>query len=215
MSGRRSVVVVGASAGGVEALRVLVGTLRPDLGAPVYVVLHLPPRGPHALPDILARASTVPAVSATDGRVGRPGTVYVAPPDFHLLLGPGGVMTLSQDPEIDGHRPSVDALFRSAAALPDARVVAVLLTGSGNDGSAGLVAVDAAGGVSIVQDPDEARYPSMPTQARQAVPRAIVCRSDQLGPLVTAFVRDEGLTMQEYRAPDPAEEPAITAPPDS
>lgn len=161
---RRDIVVVGASAGGVEVLRALVAELPPDIAAAAFVVLHVAATGRSILPDILTRAGGPPAAHAEDGERIENGRIYVAPPDRHLLLSQDTV-SLGDGPKEHGHRPAVDALFRSAARSHEARVVGVVLSGALDDGAAGLRAIKQHGGLTLVQDPEEARYPAMPRAA--------------------------------------------------
>lgn len=158
------VVVVGASLGGVEALGALVAGLPADLPAAVCVVQHLPPEADSRLPAILGRAGPLPVAHPRDGEAMAPGRVYVAPPGRHLEVRPG-VLALTDGPRENGSRPAADVLFRSAARHYGPRAVGVVLTGSLDDGSAGLVAIRAVGGVGVVQDPADAACPDMPLSA--------------------------------------------------
>jgi len=158
------IVVIGASAGGIEALSQIVELLPEDLPAAVLVTVHLAPDAHSALPAILGRKGLLPAVELEDGMPLGQGRLYVAPPNRHLLIDDGHIR-LSRGPRENGHRPAIDPLFRSAARTYGARVVAVILSGNLGDGTLGLKSVHAHGGVAIVQDPDDALHPSMPTHA--------------------------------------------------
>src|SRR5689334_1644509 len=154
------IVVVGGSAGAMEALSVLCGSLPADLGAAVLVVMHLPSTGTSHLATILDRRGPLPAAVARDGDLPEPGRISVAAVDHHLLLCDGRV-EVSRGPRENLHRPSIDVLFRSAAES-GAQTVAVLLSGLRNDGVAGLIAVKDAGGTTIVQEPEDALFPALP-----------------------------------------------------
>jgi two-component system chemotaxis response regulator CheB len=163
MSGR-DIIVVGTSAGGVEALRTLVGGLPADFPGSVFIVMHTAPDSPGVLAQILDRSGPLPAANAANRARIRPGHIYVAPPDRHLLLEPG-LMRVTHGPKENRFRPAVDPLFRSAAQTYGPRVVGVILTGGLDDGASGLWAVKQLGGMAVVQNPEEAFMPSMPLSA--------------------------------------------------
>jgi two-component system chemotaxis response regulator CheB len=165
---RRDIIVIGASAGGVEALQALVAGLPRNLPAAVCVVNHVSGRSPGVLDRILARAGRLPAELARHGAPITPGRIYVARPDHHLFLR-DGVLQVTRGPRENRCRPAIDVLFRSAASTHGPRVIGVLLTGLLDDGTAGLRAVKAAGGMTIVQDPEDAPFGDMPRNALKAV----------------------------------------------
>ena len=164
----RDTIVIGTSAGGVQALITLVAALPAHLPAAVFIVLHLSPNGHSLLPTILARDSRLPVAHAVDGEPIRHGRVYVAPPDQHLLVEDGRVK-LVHGPKENFHRPSIDALFRSAARWAGSRVIGVVLTGALDDGKVGMRAIKKRGGITIVQDPKDAAFPSMPMSVMQEI----------------------------------------------
>jgi two-component system, chemotaxis family, protein-glutamate methylesterase/glutaminase len=157
-------VAVAASAGGVEALRAFVAALPADLDAVVLVCLHSSPAGPSVLPGILSRAGQLPARHPRDGEPLRGGQILVAPPDRHLTVTTDTVRVLA-GPRENGHRPAADVMFRSVAASFGAAAAAAVLSGTMDDGAAGLRAVRAAGGLTLVQDPATAAFPGMPMAA--------------------------------------------------
>jgi two-component system, chemotaxis family, protein-glutamate methylesterase/glutaminase len=169
MPDSRDMVMIGASAGGVEALTKLVRALPSGYAGTLFVVLHIAPEGTSVLSQILNRAGPLQAYPAREGELPRPGHIYVATPNSHLLIGDDGRIALSSGPKENGHRPAVDPLFRSAAAVYGPRAVGVVMSGSRDDGTAGLSAIKAAGGMAIVQDPSEALAPSMPLGAIEHV----------------------------------------------
>ncbi len=182
----RDIVVVAASAGGVEALRGLLSRLPGPIPATLLVVLHVPAVGGKVLPRILGRAGLLPASAAADGEVPLPGHVYVAPPDCHLLLVEDKIR-LSHGPRHNGHRPAADPLFISAALSGGPYTIAVVLSGTLDDGAAGAAAVEQRGGVVVVQDPGESAYDGMPRAAIAATRHAKVLRLPELA----AFVDQE------------------------
>ncbi|MFD8495418.1 chemotaxis protein CheB [Amycolatopsis sp. NPDC059657] len=181
---------MGASAGGVETLRTLVASLPVDFPGHVLIVMHLPPGTRSALPIILDRAGPLRAVVARHGARLVPGTIYVAPPDRHLLLATDHLL-LSHGPTENGHRPAINALFRSAAVAAGSRAIGVVLTGVLDDGAAGLQAISARGGVAVVQDPGDALYAGMPEAALRLTAADHVLRAAKIGPLLTTLVRQE------------------------
>lgn len=182
--------MIGASAGGVETLRRVVRGLPADLPAAVCVVLHLAPGSPSALAGILDRVGPLPCRRAINGDPLRSGQIVVAPPDRHLTITAGRI-GLDVGPRENGHRPSVDVLFRSAAAWGDGRVVGVVLSGTRDDGTAGLAVIKARGGATIVQDPEEALYAGMPESALAHVAVDAVATSDQIPGVIVRMVRQE------------------------
>jgi two-component system chemotaxis response regulator CheB len=162
------IVVVGFSAGGIEPLLRLVGALPADFPGAVCIVHHFPPQSISALPNILQRASALSVAQAVDGEPVVPGRVYVARPDQHLLV-TGGSIRLTNGPREQGHRPAIDPLFRSAARAYGPRVAGVILSGTLDDGTVGLIEIKARGGLALVQQPEEAAYPGMAMSALRNV----------------------------------------------
>ena len=161
LAGRVGAVVIGTSAGGVEALSVILPALPATFRPPVFVVLHLPRERPSLLTHIFESRCAVPRREAEDKEPIEAGTVYFAPPDYHLLIERDGTLALSRDDQVNFSRPSIDVLFESAAEAYHARLLGVILTGANSDGAAGLAAVRSAGGIAVVQDPAEAQAAAM------------------------------------------------------
>lgn len=164
----RDIIVIGASAGGVQALKQLVAGLPADFPATVCVVLHIPPSSVSRLPEILTRAGPLPARHPTQGSPIRKGQIYVAPPNQHLLINDGR-LELSAGPREQRTRPAINPLFRSAALAYGPRVIGVVLTGTLDDGTAGLWEIKQRGGTTVVQEPRDADHPDMPRNALEQV----------------------------------------------
>jgi two-component system, chemotaxis family, protein-glutamate methylesterase/glutaminase len=186
----KDIIVIGSSAGGVEALSRLCASLPADLPATVFIAQHLSPSARSVLPQLLDRAGPLPVLSPVDGQAFERGHIYVASPDHHLLVRPDKVL-IRRGPHENRTRPTVNALFRSAALAYGSRVIGVVLTGLLDDGTDGLIAIKAAGGTSVVQDPADAEWPSMP---RNAVKRDHV---DRVVPLAGLGAALAGLVQEE------------------
>lgn len=210
-----AVVAVVASAGGVEALSSFVSSLPSPFGAAVLVVLHIPPHGPSVLPGILARAGSLPAYHPADGDPLERDVIYVAPPDRHLTVSDGVVRVLP-GPRENGHRPSADALLRSAAEAFGTRSAGVVLSGTMDDGAAGLRAIRLFGGLAVVQDPSEAAFPGMPDAAIEAAETAVVSPVRDIGKRLSEWLAEVGkpspqeATMSVDDPPDEEHEGEVT-----
>ena len=167
-------VVIGTSAGGVDALSVLLPALPAGLRAAVFVVIHLPRQRPSHLVGIFQPKCALPVREAQDKESVVPGTVYFAPPDYHLLVDRGPAIALSVDDLVNFSRPSVDVLFESAADVYGSRLLGIILTGASQDGAAGLQAIRRAGGKTIVQEPATAQVPVMAEAALKQGPADFV-----------------------------------------
>lgn len=194
-------VVIGASAGGVQALNELVEGLPPNLPAAVFIVLHIPADAPSLLPAILARVSKLDINHAKNGEPIEPGRIYIAPPDHHLLIEQRHVR-LVHGPKENLHRPSIDALFRSAARWAGPRTIGVILTGARDDGKAGMRAIKERGGLAIVQDPAEAPYPSMPLSVLQDMKVDYSLPLRQIAPLLAKLSRQPADEEGRYPVPE-------------
>jgi two-component system, chemotaxis family, protein-glutamate methylesterase/glutaminase len=206
----RDIVVVGASAGGLEAVTEMVRNLPPDYSGSLFVVIHFPSFVTSTLPRILSRASPLPARHAVHGEPIEPGRIYVASPDCHLQLSDGRVR-LTRGPKENGSRPAVDPLFRSAAHNYGPRVVGIVLSGNLNDGTAGLLAIKQAGGIAVVQSLKTALYQGMPQSALEHVTTDYVVAPAEMGAILSQLARQpvqsrEVTTMSEDVAPDGIDE---------
>ena len=187
---RKDIVVIGASAGGMEALQKLVARLPADLPATLFVVWHLSPGLKSILPSVLNRAGPLRALHPQDGDRIEPGRIYVAPNDHHMLLEKGYVR-ITKGPKENRFRPAVDPLFRSAAYVYGPRTIGVVLTGALDDGTAGLWTIKLRGGTAIVQEPADALIRSMPLNALEHTAADYQKPADEIGPLIARLVREE------------------------
>jgi len=187
-SSGHDVVVIGASAGGVDALSRIAAGLPRDLPAAVFVAIHTGARFSN-LPEILSARGPLPAAHALHGELIVPGRIYVAPPDVHLSV-QAGYVNVTRGPKENGHRPSIDVLFRTASKAYGARVVAVVLTGHLDCGTAGLLSVKARGGLAVVQDPQDEDATSMPESAIAHVRTDHVVPLAQMAPLIQQLVAE-------------------------
>lgn len=181
------VIVVGASAGGVSAVRALLEALPANCLAVVMIVLHLPRDRPSQAAELFAQYCALPVAEAEDKAPLTPSTVWIAPPDYHLMVEDRDTMSLSLDEPVLFSRPAIDPLFESAAAVFADRVLAILLTGASNDGSEGVAAIRAGGGQAWVQQPEEASSPMMPASALAYAGADAVLTLDQMRVRLRSF----------------------------
>ena len=200
----RDVIVIGASAGGVEAVQALLRALPADLPAGVAVVIHRSPMFESRLPFVLSRNARLPVHEPADGQPFERGNIYAAPRDQHMLV-EDGVFRLTRGAKEHRTRPAIDPLFRTAAKWFGNRVVGVVLSGLGGDGVSGLISISTGGGISIVQDPAEAMYAAMPMSAIADDHVDAVLILDDIGKTLTALALGQAVAV-------PAQEPAAKAP---
>jgi two-component system, chemotaxis family, protein-glutamate methylesterase/glutaminase len=186
-----AVLAVASSAGGVSALRTVLGDLGDSFPAPILIVQHLDPRHETILPGVLARKTPLKVKLAEDQEQAIAGVIYIAPPNRHLLVGRGDVLSLTETELVHFVRPSADLLFESVAAHYADRAVAVVLTGSGTDGSMGVQAVKARGGTVLVQDPEEAEFTGMPRAALETNTADFVLGLAEIGPVIQRLFESE------------------------
>lgn len=183
------IVVIGASAGGVEALKTVMSGLPADLPASIFVVLHIPDNGTSVLPNILNRSGPLPASHPVNMEEISQGRVYVAPTDSHLLI-KQGYMRLTRGPKENGHRPAVDPLFRTAARAYGGRVIGVILSGTLDDGTAGMIAIKERGGLTVAQSPETALYTGMPLSAIENARVDYILPVSEIGSMLSRLVRE-------------------------
>ena len=189
---QRDIIVIGGSAGGLQVLQTIVSALPWDLPAAIFVVLHTTEDSPGVIPEILNRYSKLPVMYAVHNAPILPSRVYVAPAgQRHMFLDRGKVL-LEPGPRENRSRPSIDALFRSASIAYGNHVIGVVLTGNLDDGTAGLLGIKNRGGLAIVQDPEEAVAPSMPSNAIEAADVDFILPADQIGPKLTELASTQG-----------------------
>lgn len=197
----RDIIVIGASAGGVGALEKLVQGIPGDFAGSIFVVMHVPPYTPSKLPDILSRAGRLPAVHPEDEEKIEPGKIYVALPDHHLLLEDDHVI-VRKGPKENRFRPSIDALFRSAAYVYGPRVTGVTLTGALDDGTSGMWMIKRKGGKVIVQDPEDAAYPEMPQSVIRYVKTDFILPVAEMGAVLNRLAMEEVNKEKEKDLPE-------------
>ena len=182
------IVAIAASAGGITALGHVLGGLPPGFPVPVVVVQHLDPRHKTIIAEVLGRRAKLPVVLATDGERAQPGTIYVAPPNHHLLVEAEGVLVLSSSELVHFLRPSADLLFESVAGAYGPQAIACVLTGTGSDGAMGASAVKSRGGTLIAEDPELAEFKGMPQAVIAAAAVDFILPLDEIAPVIRGLV---------------------------
>lgn len=200
---RIDAVVIGASAGGLEALLLMLPKI-PARGSVVFfVVVHIPRERPSPLAGLLAARCAAGVVEAQDKQPVIAGTIYVAPPDYHLLIEDRSQIALSTDDAVHFSRPSIDVLFESAVDVYGSRMLGVVLSGANDDGSAGLARIRDAGGVTVIQDPASARFPAMPEAALARSEPHAVLDPDAIGELFRRIVNNRSTLQGRREKEDP------------
>jgi two-component system chemotaxis response regulator CheB len=199
----RDIVVVGASAGGIEALKAFVKDLPADFKGSIFIVLHVPSYSETRLPWILSKVGNIEAVLPDDGEEIEPGKIYVAPNDHHMLLQEGKIV-VKRGPKENRFRPAIDALFRSAAYVYGSRVIGIILSGLLDDGASGIWTIKQMGGTVIVQEPEDAEQPQLPKNVLQYVVPDYTLAAIDMGPIVAGLVKEpaptkKNLTQEELQ----------------
>ena len=204
------IIAIGASSGGIEALGEVVAGLPEDLPAAVFVVVHIPPRSISVLPDILNRAGQLTAAHAKDNEKIKPGRIYIARPDFHMLISDGAIR-LVRGPKENNTRPAIDPTFRTVARAYGPRAVGVVLSGALDDGAAGLLAIKRRGGIAVVQDPQDALFPDMPQNAIAAVKVDHIAPKSEIAALLARLAREPAMETGEEVSDEMEKETEIEA----
>lgn len=186
----KKIIVIGGSAGSLDALKLLASGLSPVLPAALFVVMHIPASRKSELPDILNKSGPLRATHPQQRQRIEPGHIYVAPPDYHMVIKDSQVQ-LWRGPKENHHRPAINALFRSAAAEHGKRVVGIILSGVLDDGVTGLHWIKEYGGVAVVQDPNTAPFDAMPQNALKHVDVDYIVEPDELGSLLNSLAAGE------------------------
>jgi two-component system chemotaxis response regulator CheB len=191
---KRDIIVIGASTGGITAMKKLVCSLPADFAATVFITWHMSPDSEGTLPDILAKCSPLPVANAIDGQQFEKGNIYTAPPDHHLLVDKDCIR-VSRGPKENRFRPAIDPLFRSAALSFGNRVIGIVLSGALDDGTAGLYAIKQLGGTAIVQDPADAEVGAMPRNALRQVKVDHCLPAEKIAELLVTLVASDAVTV--------------------
>jgi len=199
---KRDVVVMGGSAGSLEGLHLALRGLRGDFPGMIFVVIHMPAHGTTNLDELIRRWTILPAAFAQSDQTVRPGQIYIAPADRHLIIGRDHVH-LSRGPKEGLHRPSINVTFRSAASAYSERVVGVVFSGLLDDGAAGLWEIARHGGVTIIQDLNEARFPSMPSAALGSTPLNYQLRAADMAPMLLNLASGKETAQMQHPLPEP------------
>ena len=189
---KRNIIVIGASAGGFDVLKTVAAGLPANLDASIFIVWHMSPDMTGILPEVLNKYGPLYATNAHDGEIIKPGCIYVAPPDHHLLI-EDGIVRITHGPKENRFRPAVDPLFRSAAYSCGSRVIGVILSGALDDGTSGLWTIKQAGGLAVVQDPADADVSSMPEHALRAVAVDYCVPASEIAALLTRLSGEDAV----------------------
>lgn len=187
-AGTFEAIVIGSSAGGIKALTSLLTTLPADFPLPILITQHLHPDSDSYLASILNDKCAIAVKQADEKELILPGTAYIAPPNYHMLIEEDRTIALNIDPRVMYARPSVDVMFECAAEVYRGKLIGIILTGANSDGAAGMASVKKAGGYTIVQDPNEAEADSMPRSALRACKIDKVLPVQEIGPFVLQLV---------------------------